>query len=116
MSDVGDHARELHKEAAAMDPRAHRAWPAGPVGDAAWAGLTRLNVINNEMAYQGTSLILYDPRDLAAMAERTANAARLQGLLVSFENLMALAIAGWVSALRAAEVDVASGDETEDAA
>lgn len=88
-----------------------RTWPGGPVGDAAYAGVTKLNKINQEMAFQGTSLILQDPRELAKMAERLGNAAQIEGMLVTFETLMAVSIAGWVSALRAAELDPASGDE-----
>lgn len=89
---------------------AQRVWPQGPIGDALWAIATRLNTLNREQAFQGTSLLLMDPRDLALMAERLGNAAQLHGFLVTFESLGAVAIAGWVSALRAAELDPSSGD------
>lgn len=111
MNELGDHARRLHTEALRADPRANRAWPPGPVGDALWAIATRLEVINREQALQGTSLLLMDPRDLAKMAERLGNAAQLEGMLVTAESLGAVALALWVSSLRAAELDVTSGDE-----
>jgi hypothetical protein len=111
MSELGDQARRLHTEALQADPRANRAWPGGPVGDALWAIATRLNVINREQTFQGTSLLLMDPRDLAVMGERLANAAQLEGMLVTAESLGAVAVALWVTSLRAAELDVSSGDE-----
>lgn len=110
MSELSDNAKRLHAEALAMDPRANRIWPQGPVGDAFWAGATKLNVLNREQAFQGTSLLLMDPRDLALMAERLANAAQIEGMLVTFESLMAVAAAGWCAALRAAELDPTSGE------
>lgn len=93
-----------------MDPRTHRAWPAGPVGDAAWAGITSLNQLNHEMAFQGTSLLLMDRRDLAAIVERRANSARLEGQTDTWAQLIALCIAGYVSADRAEELRVDSGE------
>lgn len=107
---VGDNARKFHDEAAAMDPRANRAWPGGPVGDAAWAGVARLNDWNGEMAFQGTSLILMDPRDLAGMLERLANAARAESLVTTWDSLVALALAGRVAADHAEELRVDSGE------
>jgi hypothetical protein len=85
-------------------------WPGGPVGDALYAIERRLNAINREQAFQGTSLLLMDPRDLAVMGERLANAAQLEGMLVTAESLGAVAVALWVTSLRAAELDVSSGD------
>jgi hypothetical protein len=110
VSGPGENAQRLHAEALRMDPRANRAWPQGPVGDALWAIATRLNVINREQAFQGTSLLLMDPRDLALMGERLANAAQIQGMLVTAESLGAVSVALWVASLRAAELDPASGD------
>lgn len=110
MSELGDNARSLHAEAQAMDPRAKRAWPGGPVGDALWAIATRLNMLNREQAFQGTSLLLMDPRDLAGMLERLGKAGQLEGYCQTFETAGAVAIAGWVTAIRSEEMDVSSGD------
>jgi len=110
MNTPGDNARNLHTKALRMDPRANRIWPSGPIGDALWAIAVRLNTLNREQASQGTSLLLMDPRDLAGMAERLGKAAQLEGYAVTFESLGAVAVAGWVAAIRCEELDPSSGD------
>lgn len=80
------------------------------VSEAAAAGIDRLNEWNGEMAFQGTSLILMDPRDLAGMLERLANAARLESFVTSWDSLVALALAGRVAADRAEELRVDAGE------
>lgn len=111
MTDPGKRARELHTAAARMDPRAARIWPAGPIGDALWAIIGRLNTIQHECAREGTSLLLQDPRDLAAVIERLGKAGQLEGFSGTFEMVGAYAVAGLVASSRAEELDPSSGGD-----
>jgi hypothetical protein len=92
-----------------VDADRQREAAAVTVSEASAAGIDRLNDWNREMAFQGTSLILMDPRDLAGMLERLANAARLESLVVTWDSLVALALAGRVAAAHAEELDVSAG-------
>jgi hypothetical protein len=109
-ADPGKRARHLHDVAAGLDPRAARVWPSGPVGDALWAIVGRLNVIQHECAREGTSLLLTDPRDLASVIERLGKAAQLEGFTGTFEQAGAYAIAAWVAASRAEAASPFTGD------
>lgn len=111
MTDVGKRARELHTQATRLDPRAARIWPTGPVGDALWAIIGRLNAIQHECAREGTSLLLQDPRDLAAVIERLGKAGQLEGFSATFEMAGAYAVAGWVASSRAEELRVDLGGD-----
>lgn len=97
-----DYDRELGRHMTAR--------PVGPLADALRAITDRLSAIQREEAKNGTSLILQDPRDLAAVVERLARAGQLEGLVSTWESIGAYALAGIVSASRAAEVRVDSGD------
>ena len=107
MSDLGDHARDLHEQALSW-PAAPRA--VGPLADAMNAGNARLQTIQREEARRGTSLMAQDARDLAAVIERAANAARIEGKAATFELIIAYALAGRVVAARCEEFDISSGD------
>jgi hypothetical protein len=93
-----------------VDADRQREAAAVTVSEASTAGIDRLNDWNREMAFQGTSLILMDPRDLAGMLERLANAARLESLVVTWDSLVALALAGRVAAAHVEEMRVDTGE------
>jgi hypothetical protein len=110
VNDVYNRAAQICDEIMAAGNSEQRPWPSGPLGDALLAFPARLNAIQYHEAHNGTSLLRQDPRDLAAVIERLARAAQLEGLVSTFETIGAYAMAGLVAAARAEETRVDTGD------
>jgi hypothetical protein len=92
--------------------RPAREWPTGPLGDAMHAIFVRYQQVQFEQAKAGQpSLLAQDPRDLAVIVERLGNAARLEGMASTFELASVYALAAFVSACRAEELDPTTGGE-----
>jgi hypothetical protein len=71
--------------------------------------LTRLN--DKQVLHGSNALALMDPRDIAMQIVGAGRAAQLTGMSGSFELIGALALAGMMSASRAEELRVDTGDE-----
>lgn len=106
MSGIGDNARDLHENASD--------WAKGsPIRQAHAAADKRLTELNDLSALTGSgSLLLQDPRDLAARVAGMAQMARVEDYpqTSTWESILAVALAGWCAADRFEELDVASGE------
>ena len=111
MSDLGDHARDLHHRAMSW-PAAPRA--VGPLADAGRAMTARFADLQHlQVKTLQPALLALSPSELAQRVRDLAEMARVeeQPSTDVWSRIGALAHAGWVTAARSEELRVDTGDE-----
>lgn len=104
-----DDARDLHADALAWDPRRQ----GSPLHEAHAAADKRLQSLQDLAARTGQgSLILQDPRDLAARVGGLAQMAHVEDhpSAETWARIIAYGLAGWCSASRSEMLRVDTGD------
>lgn len=102
-----DEAHELYAQGLDLTPRA-----VSPIHQAHAAGDRRLNELQDLAARTGQgSLILQDPRDLAARVGGMAQMAHVEDRpqASTWESILAVALAGWCAASLSETLDITAG-------
>jgi hypothetical protein len=106
---AGDNARDMHADALGWEPRRQ----GSPLHQAHAAADKRLSELQDLAARTGQgSLILQDPRDLAARVGGMAAMANVEmrPQASTWAQIIAVALAGWCSASLSETLDISSGD------